>query len=64
MKFIYTLNSFLSPYRRVLFSVTSFFSKLIIFFLGLLIGIIISYLNIVDLSNFRGIIEWAKSFLL
>lgn len=62
MKFFYTLNTLLRPYKRIIYKVTNFISMLLIFILGVLFGLGIGsdYLHMDFYSYLERVIKWVK----
>ena len=49
MKFFYSLNTILRPYRRVIYKVTNFISNLIILLIGFVLGVLVIRTNVIEM---------------
>ena len=61
MKFFFTLNTILRPYRRIIYKVTNFISMFIILLIGFLLGVLVTRTNVIEMiPNLSELIKWVK----
>ena len=61
MKFIYSLNTILRPYMRIIYKVTNFISNLIILLIGFVLGVLVTRTNVIEMiPNLSELLKWVK----
>ena len=61
MKFFFTLNTILRPYRRIIYKVTNFISMFIILLIGFVLGVLVTRTNVIEMiPNLSELIKWVK----
>lgn len=61
MRFIYSLNTILRPYMRIIYKVTNFISNLIILLIGFVLGVLVTRTNIIEMiPNLSELLKWVK----
>lgn len=61
MKFIYSLNTILRPYMRIIYKVTNFISMFIILLIGFVLGVLVTRTNVIEMiPDLSELIKWVK----
>ena len=61
MKFFFTLNTILRPYRRIIYKVTNFISMFIILLIGFVLGVLVTRINVIEMiPNLSELLKWVK----
>ena len=61
MRFIYSLNTILKPYMRIIYKVTNFISNLIILLIGFVLGVLVTRTNVIEMiPNLSELLKWVK----
>lgn len=61
MKFFFTLNTILRPYRKIIYKVTNFISMFIILLIGFVLGVLVTRTNVIEMiPNLSELIKWVK----
>lgn len=61
MRFIYSLNTILRPYLRIIYKVTNFISNLIILLIGFVLGVLVTRTNLIEMiPNLSELLKWVK----
>mgnify|MGYP006980638445 CR=1 FL=1 len=61
MKFFYTLNTILRPYRRIIYKVTNFISMFIILLIGFVLGVLVTRTNVIEMiPNLSELLKWVR----
>lgn len=61
MKFFYSLNTILRPYKRVIYKVTNFISNFIILLIGFVLGVLVTRTNVIEMiPNLSELLKWVK----
>ena len=61
MRFIYSLNTILRPYMRIIYKVTNFISNLIILLIGFVLGVLVTRTNVIEMiPNLSELLKWVK----
>lgn len=61
MKFFFTLNTILRPYRRIIYKVTNFISMFIILLIGFVLGVLVTRTNVIEMiPNLSELLKWVK----
>ena len=61
MKFFFTLNTILRPYRRIIYKVTNFISMFIILLIGFVLGVLVTRTNVIEMiPNLSELLKWVR----